>query len=109
MGGVEVIDRDPVETSAEVGLHLRHQPADIGLEVGIFRAILGRDDEAELMAVTIPALEECLVIGRIAVGGIQLATGPPAGAALPPDLPQAPAHRRPPLGPAPAPPRPPPH
>src|SRR3546814_2590560 len=46
MGGVEVIDRDPVETSAEVGPHLRHQPADIGLEVGIFRAILGRRSEA---------------------------------------------------------------
>src|SRR3546814_8869414 len=63
----------PVEPGAEVGFHLRHQPADIGLEVGIFRSILGRDDEAELMAVAIAALEERLAVGRVALGGIELA------------------------------------
>lgn len=51
VAGVEVIDRYPVELRAQVLLGLIHQPADHGLEVIILRAILRRDDEAELVAV----------------------------------------------------------
>ena len=48
---VEVVDRDPVELRIEVLLHLPHQVADEGLEVGEPGAVLGRDDEAELVRV----------------------------------------------------------
>src|SRR3546814_12610943 len=50
------------------------------------------------MAVTIAALEECLVIGRIAVGGIKLARGALAGDAVPLDVTQVRAHGRHSLG-----------
>jgi len=42
---------DPFEARAEVGFHLRNEVSDEGLEVGDFGAILGRDDEPEMMPV----------------------------------------------------------
>ena len=51
MAGVEVIDRDPVEPRPEVFLRLLHQAPDQRLQILIFRAILGCDDEPELVAV----------------------------------------------------------
>src|SRR3546814_10601169 len=48
--GVEVVDRDPVELRPHVLLGLRHEAADIRLEVGIFGTVLGRDDEAKLVS-----------------------------------------------------------
>lgn len=68
---IEVIDRDPVELGSEVPLDLRHQPPDIGLQVGIFRAVLGRDDEAELVAVASRALEEIVAIGAVSLGAVK--------------------------------------
>ena len=56
--GVEMIDRHPVELGVEVALHLGEQVADEGLEVGEPGAVLGRDDEAELVRVLLRPVEE---------------------------------------------------
>lgn len=71
MAGVEVIDRDPVELRAEIVFHPRHQPPGQRLEVVIFRTVLGRDDEAELVAVAVPALAKLPAIDDIGVGAVQ--------------------------------------
>ena len=73
MAGVVVVDRDPVELGPEVGLHLLHQIAGGLARVGQLRAILGRDDEAELMAVLAAAVEEGAAILDVALGRIDLA------------------------------------
>ena len=69
--GVPVIDRHPIETGAQVSLHSLHQVAGVGAQVFKMPRILGRDDEAELVAVFAPSLLEgagiCL-IGQRPIG-----------------------------------------
>jgi DDE superfamily endonuclease len=55
---VEMVHRHPVQPGLEVALHLREQVADERLEVGEPGAVLGRDDEAELMRVLPGTVEE---------------------------------------------------
>ena len=69
-------------------LHLRHQPADERLEVRILVAILGRDDEAELMAVLAAALEERLAVGDVLPARIEPARLALAGHAVALDIAQ---------------------
>ena len=71
MAGVEVIDRHPVELGIEVAFHLREEIADERLQVRQPRAVLGRDDEAELMRVVLRALEEGAAIDIIALRIVQ--------------------------------------
>ena len=73
VAGVVVIDRDPVELRPEVGFHLLHQIAGGLARVGQLHAVLGRDDEAELMAVLAAPLEESTAILHVALGRIDLA------------------------------------
>ena len=73
VAGVVVIDRDPVEPRAEVGLHRLHQVAGRRPEVGQLDAFLGGDDEAELVAVVAAAVEEGAAVLGVALGGIDLA------------------------------------
>ena len=73
MAGVVVIDRDPVELRPEVSFHLLHQVACRCAQVGQFHAVLGRDDEAELMAVIASPLQEGAAILHVALGRIDLA------------------------------------
>ena len=54
MAGVVMVDRDPVEFRPKVGFHLLHQIAGGLARVGQLHAVLGRDDEAKLMAVSRP-------------------------------------------------------
>src|SRR5690606_1211604 len=80
MAGVVVIDRDPIEPSAEIGFHLGHEVARIGREVGKIGAILARDDEAELVAILRAALDEgstavAVLAGRIELAALALARG----------------------------------
>src|SRR3546814_2566393 len=63
MAGVEMVDRHPVELRSQILFHLRHQPAHERLEVGILIAVLGRDDEAELMTIVATTFEKRLVVG----------------------------------------------
>ena len=39
--GIPMIDRDPLELGAEIPLHVDHELAGEGLEVGDFDAVLG--------------------------------------------------------------------
>ena len=73
VAGVVVIDRDPVELGPEVGFHLLHQIAGGLARIGQLRAVLGRDDEAELMAVLAAPVEESAAILHVALGRIDLA------------------------------------
>lgn len=91
--GIEVVDGDPIEPGANVLLGLRHQPPDIGFEVGIFGAVLGRDDEAELVAIADRLFEESLAIGCVGVRAIQLAGIALAGDAIALDVAQMRAGR----------------
>ncbi len=70
---VVVIDRDPVELRPEVRFHLLHQSAGGLTRIGQVRTILGRDDEAELMAVIASPLKEGAAILHVPLGRIDLA------------------------------------
>ncbi len=70
-----MIDGDPIELGAEVLLHLADQLAGEALEVGHLRRVLGRDDEAEMMAVILAPLGEGLGIGIL---GLRVRTAAPS-------------------------------
>ena len=76
---VEVVDGDPVEPGTEALLDLRHQPPDIGLEVRIFGTVLGRDNEAKLVAIARCPLEEFLAVRAVGLRAIELAGQPLPG------------------------------
>lgn len=70
MAGVVMIDRDPVELRAKVGLHLPHQVAGEPAQVAHLDGILRRDDEAELVAVLPSALDEGAAVRFVLDGRI---------------------------------------
>ena len=65
MAGVVVIDRDPVQPGLQVVLHLVHEGAGEVPQVPQLRPVLGRDDQAELMAVLPAAPDERLAVGAV--------------------------------------------
>jgi hypothetical protein len=71
MPSVEMVDCHPVELRSEVRLRLEHEPADHRLQVGIFGAIFGRDNEPELMTIAGPAFQERPSVGTIDIGRIE--------------------------------------
>ena len=72
MTGIVVIDRNPVQPGAKVGLHLLHEIADGRAMIREFDTVLGRHDEAELMAIpTAPFHKRAAILG-ILVGRIDL-------------------------------------
>ena len=60
-----MIGGDPVEPGREIVLHLPHEIADEGLQVAELGAVLGGDDEAELVAIAGAAFEERLAVGIV--------------------------------------------
>ncbi len=72
VSGVVVIDRDPVELGAEVGFHLLHQIAGGLARVGQLHPVLGRDDEAELVAILSAPFDERPAVLHVALGRIDL-------------------------------------
>ena len=94
MPSVEVIDRDPVELGAEILLDLRHQLADEGFEVRKFRAVLGRDDEAELVAIAGRPLEESWTVGDVDISAIECSRLALARHAITLDIPEVRPRRR---------------
>ena len=62
MAGIEVIDGDPVELDAQILFHLAHEIADHRLQLGQAVAVLGGDDEAELVRVAVGAIQERLAV-----------------------------------------------
>ena len=62
---VPVVNGDPVETGAQVALHLPHQIPRIRLEVAQFGRVLRRQNESELMPVLASTGFEVLGIDHI--------------------------------------------
>jgi len=73
MPGIVVIDGDPLEPRLQVGFHLRNQIAGGLAQVGQLDAVLGRDDEAELVPVLAPAIEKVPTVDGVLSRGIDLA------------------------------------
>ena len=65
MGGVPMIDRNPVEPRAQVPLDVAHEIAGIGAKVPEFGSVLRRYDEAEMMTVIAGPLREGRDVGRV--------------------------------------------
>ena len=65
MLGVVVLHRDPIEPRSEILLGVGHQVAGERLEVGHVGGVLGRDDEAEVVAIVDTAFGECAPIGLV--------------------------------------------
>jgi hypothetical protein len=68
LAGIEMVDRHPIERRVEVPLHLPHQLPGEGLEVPELHAVLGGNDEPELVPVLQPPIGK-----RPGVGAIVLA------------------------------------
>ncbi len=77
--GVEMIYRNPVEPSVEVGFHPGHEPARDVLEILVLDGVLGRDDESELMPVAVGPFEEGGTVGPVELRVIEVARQPFAG------------------------------
>ncbi|WP_242443349.1 hypothetical protein [Sphingobium sp. LB126] len=74
MAGIVVIDSHPIEFRAKVGLDAAHQIAGVVGEIGKIGGILGRDDEAELVAIILAAIKEGISISAVLGRRIELAT-----------------------------------
>ncbi|MCC8234753.1 hypothetical protein [Pinisolibacter aquiterrae] len=68
-----MVDRHPVEPGAEILLDLGHQVAREAGEIVEGDPILGRDDEAELVAIVLATREEGITVGAILARRIELA------------------------------------
>ncbi len=77
--GVPVIDGNPVDARSEISLGAGHQVAGERAQVGHFRRVLGRHDEAEMVPVVRAPLGECRDVGgiapRIEQAGVRPVTG----------------------------------
>jgi hypothetical protein len=65
MAGVVMIDRDPVEARLQVLLHLPHEVAREGSQIGHLVGVFGRYDKAELMPILAPPLDEGLTVSLV--------------------------------------------
>jgi hypothetical protein len=74
---VEMVHGHPVELGVQVALHLGEQVANEGLEIRKPGALVGGDDEAELVRVLLGPVQEGAAVDVVAVGIVE-----PAGGAL---------------------------
>jgi hypothetical protein len=58
----------PFELRTEIALGLSHQLAGKRLQVGELLRVVGRDDEAEMVTVTLTAFGKCAGVGGVAEG-----------------------------------------
>ena len=65
--------RGPIELRLQIHLHLRHQIADGLAQVAELDAVLGRGNEAELVAILPATLEKGAAFRRVLVGREALA------------------------------------
>jgi hypothetical protein len=93
VASVVMVDRNPVELRPEVIFHLLHQIAGRLARVGQLRAVLSRDDEAELMAILAAPVQEGAAILRVALGRIDLALLAILRHAVPFEIAQVRVHR----------------
>lgn len=91
MAGAEMVDRHPVKPDTEILLH--HRSPDDRLEAWILLAVLGREDQARLVAVVGAALEKGLAVDCVRLGAIELAPSTFARRSVPLQIAQnAPGH-----------------
>jgi hypothetical protein len=82
VAAVVMIDRHPIESGAEVFLHLAQETAGEMLEILVLDRVLGRDDEAELVAVAVGPLEEGGAVGPVEPRIVEVAGQALAGNAV---------------------------
>ena len=90
---VPMVHSHPVQWGLQVDLHAAHQLAGETLQIFQLQAVLGRDDEAELVAVIQTAFLKGLEVGRIGVSAVGLALLPIAGDAVALDVAKVNSHR----------------
>ncbi|MNI07924.1 hypothetical protein D3C73_609440 [compost metagenome] len=98
MGGVEVIDRDPIQLRPEILFDLRHQAARQGFEIVVGCAVLGRDDEAHVVAVAVLTVEKGPAVDIVPVPRIESARSPVPRRSVAFDVAQVRERRSEPLG-----------
>jgi len=67
------VDRHPIEARAQVGFHAAHEVPRVGAQVFQLRAILGREDEAEMVPVVGAAFLKGIEVGGIGLRPVGLA------------------------------------
>ena len=82
VAGVEMVDRDPIEFSMQIFFHAGHEIAYEGLEVGHAAGILRRDDQPELVGVTLLPFEKAAAVNTVPFLIIELADTTIAGDAI---------------------------
>ena len=92
--GVPMIDGDPIQVGAEIARHVVHQLAREGAQIGHLGGVLGRHDEAEMVAVALAALGECISIRGLAGSIKEIGIAPIAGDTVPLKIRDVPGERR---------------
>src|SRR6266851_274131 len=65
MAGIKMVHGDPIELRSQVTFEFGHEVAGEAGEVADLRAVLGRDDDAKLVAVVLAAIEEGVAVGPV--------------------------------------------
>ena len=81
--GIPVIDCDPVESCAEIPLGICHQFARERPKIVHVGCILGRNDEAEVVAIVLTSLGKRALVGHVGLRIEQTGVGASAGDAIP--------------------------
>src|SRR5216684_1774824 len=71
MAGIKMVHRDPIELRSQVSFEFAHEVAGKAGEVAEAHTVLGRDDDAKLVAVVLAAIEEGVAVGPVLRRGIQ--------------------------------------
>ena len=82
MTGIVMIDGDPIELGLQINFHLLHQIAGRLADVSKLDAVLGGDDEAELVAIFSAPIKKGWPIRYITVSAIDLTSFAVAGDAI---------------------------
>src|SRR5262245_9305093 len=88
MAGVEMIDRDPVELSVKVDLHLPDEVADERFQVSKLGAVISGNNEAELVRIVCRSVEKGSAIDVLARSIIEPARPTVPRNAIAQDVPQ---------------------
>src|SRR5216684_5211367 len=71
MAGIKMVHRHPIELRSQVTFEFAHEVAGETGEVAKAHTVLGRDDDAKLVAVVLAAIEEGIAVGPVLRRGIQ--------------------------------------
>ena len=71
MAGIKMVHLHPIELRSQVTFEFAHEVAGEAGEVAEAHTVLGRDDDAKLVAVVLAAIEEGIAVGPVLRRGIQ--------------------------------------